>query len=287
MVFQRSPNWLVPRGDRPYRAWEKWLFRHGPLAERLYRYFLYWQMELRFAGFTRGSRIGRLAEKLSLQHLARQVADPELRRLLTPDYPIGCRRVLIADDYYPALQRANVELVTAPIERMTEDAILTADGLMRPVDVVIHATGFETTHFLAPMEIVGRSDLPVSRAWQHGAEAYYGMAVPGYPNFFLMYGPNTNLGHNSIIFMIECQANYILRCLCRLFAGAGAVEVEAEAMARYQARLEREIARTVWAAGCRSWYKTDAGKVTNNWSGYTVQYWWRTLRPKRRDFRVA
>jgi cation diffusion facilitator CzcD-associated flavoprotein CzcO len=135
------------------------------------------------------------------------------------------------------------------------------------------------------MDIVGRADMPVSRAWQHGAEAYYGMAVPGYLNFFLIYGPNTNLGHNSIVFMIECQATYILGCLRRLLGGAGSIEVEAEAMARYQGQLEREIASTVWAAGCRSWYKTASGKVTNNWSGCTVQYWWRTKRSRLSDFR--
>ena len=285
-IFQRSANWLVPRGDRAYAPWEKWLFRHVPLAERAYRCLIYWQFELRFAGFGRGSRIGRMAEALSLKHLARQLADPSLRAALRPDYPIGCKRVLIADDYYPVLRRANVELVTTPIARATEDAIVTADGAARPVDAIIHATGFETTRFLAPMEIVGAAGVPVEREWQQGAAAYYGMAVPGYPNFFLMYGPNTNLGHNSIIFMIECQANYILRSLKRLLGAAGALEVRREAMARYQARLERDLARTVWAAGCRSWYKTAAGKVTNNWSGYTLQYWWRTLRPRLADFRA-
>jgi hypothetical protein len=133
-----------------------------------------------------------MAEAISLKHLARHVADPRLRQLLTPDYPIGCRRVLIADDYYPALQRANVELVTAPIKRLTEDGIV-AGGAARPVDVVIHAAGFETTRFLAPMTIVGRSDMPVSLAWRQGAEAYYGMAVPGYPKFL----PDVRAQHQS------------------------------------------------------------------------------------------
>lgn len=283
-VFQRSANWLVPRGDRAYSPREQWLFRHVPLAERLHRYGIYWQFESRFAGFGQGSRIGRIAAALATRHLDRQIGNPELRQKLLPDYPIGCKRVLIADDYYPTLQRANVELVTAGIERLTRDAIVTADGAERPVDAVIYATGFETTKFLAPMAIAGADGMPIERRWSGGAEAYLGMAVPGYPNFFLLYGPNTNLGHNSIIFMIECQAAYITRCLRRLLRGGSAFEVKAEAMQRYQARLERAMARTVWAAGCNSWYKTAAGKVTNNWSGFTVEYWWRTRRPRRADF---
>ena len=284
-VFQRSANWLVPRGDRAYTARERRLLRWKP-AERLLRWLIYWQFELRFAGFRRRSRAGHLAETLSLRHLRRQTTDPELRARLTPDYPIGCKRVLIADTYYPALQRHNVELVTEPIARFGEAAIVTADGKLREVDAVIYATGFETTRFLAPMEILGRDGAPVEARWRGGASAYYGMAVPGYPNFFLMYGPNTNLGHNSIIFMIECQANYILRCLQRLLRGE-ALEVTEDAMARYEARLDAELARTVWGEGCRSWYKTASGKVTNNWSSLTLSYWRRTLRPHWADFRRA
>ncbi len=284
-VFQRSANWLVPRGDRAYSAREQRLLRWKP-AERLLRWLIYWQFELRFAGFRRGSRAGQLAEKLALRHLRRQIADPDLRVRLTPDYPIGCKRVLIADTYYPALQRANVELVTEPIARLTEAGIVTADGKLREVDAVIYATGFESTRFLAPMEILGRDGIPVESVWRGGASAYYGMAVPGYPNFFLMYGPNTNLGHNSIIFMIECQATYILRCLTRLLRD-GELEVTEGAMARYAAQLDAELARTVWGEGCRSWYKTASGKVTNNWSSLTLSYWRRTLRPSWADFRRA
>lgn len=286
-VFQRSANWLVPRRDHAYSPRQLWALRHIPLAARLLRYLIYWQLELSFAGFAQGSRVGRIAERIATRHLRRQVADPVLRAKLTPDYPIGCKRVLIADDYYPALQRANVELVTTPIAELTEDAIVTADGAARKVDVVIYATGFETTRFLAPMEIIGRDAVPVAQIWRDGAAAYLGMAVPGNPNFFMMYGPNTNLGHNSIIFMIECQANHILRCLRPVLARGGAIEVTRAAMARYQARLERDLTRTVWVEDCRSWYKTASGKVVNNWSGFTLQYWWRTRRPARGDYQAA
>jgi cation diffusion facilitator CzcD-associated flavoprotein CzcO len=287
-VFQRSANWIIPRGDRDYADWERWTFARLPLAERLYRYRVYWSLESRFVAFAQGSRFGKLAEGVARRYLQRQVADPALRRKLEPDYPIGCKRILISDDYYQALQRPNVELVTAPIERLTAKSVITADGAARPVDAVIYATGFEATSFLAPLELTGNADLPIGRAWGNGAEAHLGIAVPGFPNFFMMYGPNTNLGHNSIIFMIECQAAYIMGCLRPLLAGEiAALEVTPAAMARFRTRLDRDLARTVWAAGCRSWYKTADGKITNNWSGFTVAYWWRTRRPDFADFRTG
>ena len=290
-VFQRSANWLVPRKDGPYSRAEKWIFRHVPLTERLRRWAIYAQLDVAFAGFRQrgwvGGLVGRIAEHIATRHLNRQVADPRLRALLRPDYPMGCKRVLIADDYYPALQRPNVELVTAPLQCLTRDSIVTTDGTARPIDVVIYATGFEATEFLASMEIVGAEGVPLRRRWQEGAEAYYGMAVPGFPNFFMMYGPNTNLGHNSIVFMIECQANYIRRCLERLLNGGLAeLEVKPEAMAQFESRLQKDLAHTVWNAACRNWYKTASGKIVTNWSGFTAQYWWRTLRPNFGDFRT-
>jgi cation diffusion facilitator CzcD-associated flavoprotein CzcO len=286
-VFQRSANWLVPRKDGPYSKREQWIFRHVLWVERLRRWAIYAQLDLAFAGFRQGSWIGRIAEYIATRHLNRQVSDPRLRAMLRPDYPMGCKRVLIADDYYPALQRANVELVTTPLQCLTRDSILTADGTARPIDAVIYATGFEATQFLAPMEIVGAEGVPLERRWRQGAEAYYGMAVPGYPNFFVMYGPNTNLGHNSIVFMIECQANYIRRCLMLLLNGGIAeLEVKAEAMARFEAGVQKDLEHTVWTAACRNWYKTASGRIVTNWSGFTAQYWWRTLRPRFADFRT-
>jgi hypothetical protein len=220
--------------------------RHVPLAERLYRYFLYWQLELRFAGLPGEARIGRMAEAISLKHLARQVAEPRLRQLLTPDYPIGWGRALIADDYYPALQRANVELVTAPIERLTEDGSSPARGAAGPRGDPCHR--FETKRLLAPMTIVvGRCDMPAARlaARRRGLLRHGGAGLSEFLPDVRAQHQSRNLGHNSIISMIECQAAFILRCLRRLLDSAGSLELEAEAMARYQARPEREIAGTV------------------------------------------
>jgi cation diffusion facilitator CzcD-associated flavoprotein CzcO len=284
-VFQRTPNWLVPRLDRAYTPREQAVFRRVPFVLRGVRWLIYWALESRFLGFFRDSWLSRRMERGCREFLDAQIPDPELRVKLTPDYPVGCKRILISDDYYPALLRPNVALVTSPIERIAPDAVVTRDGRVHPADTLLFATGFETTSFLAPMEIEGRGGRKLEAVWREGAEAYLGMAVPGFPNLFLLYGPNTNLGHNSIIFMIECQVGYVARCIRRLFGrDLASLEVRPEAMARYDAALQRDLARTAWAAGCHSWYKTEAGRVTNNWSGFTVGYWRRTRRPDFSDF---
>jgi cation diffusion facilitator CzcD-associated flavoprotein CzcO len=187
--------------------------------------------------------------------------------------------MLISDDYYPALARENVRVVLSPIERVTRDAVVTRDGESHRADVLILGTGFETTTFLAPMKIEGPDGRFLSDVWRDGAEAYLGITVAGFPNLFLMYGPNTNLGHNSIIFMIECQTRYILDCL-RQMRGRGLrwIAPRREVMDAWNRALEARLAKTVWARTDHSWYKTRSGRITNNWSGTTLEYWWRTRR---------
>jgi cation diffusion facilitator CzcD-associated flavoprotein CzcO len=279
-IFQRSANYVVPRFDRAYKAWEKWIFRNVPFALRLYRALIYWRLEARFFGFFRDSWISRKVREGALAHLREEVSDPALVEKLTPDYPIGCKRILISDDYYESLARPNVEVVTEPIQGVTRDSIVTQGGTSRSFDTIVFATGFETTSFLAPMEIEGLGGRKLAEEWRTGAEAYLGVALSGYPNLFLLYGPNTNLGHNSIIFMIECQVNYVLQCIGQLLRrNLLYLDVRREAMDRYNEQVQRAIEKTAWAAGCQSWYKTEQGKVTNNWSGFTVEYWWKTRAP--------
>jgi cation diffusion facilitator CzcD-associated flavoprotein CzcO len=208
------------------------------------------------------------------------IADPALRRALTPDYPVGCKRILISDDYFQALARPNVTIETHPISRIAPGAVVTADGVAHPADTIVFATGFQTLSFLAPMRITGLDGRTLDDAWRDGAEAYLGMAVAGFPNLFLLYGPNTNLGHNSIIFMIECQVGWVLRCIQALHERRLAwLDVRPEVMAAYNVELQAALRETAWDAGCTSWYKSESGKVINNWSGFTVAYWWRTRRP--------
>jgi cation diffusion facilitator CzcD-associated flavoprotein CzcO len=286
-IFQRSANWMLPRGDRAYRAWETWCFTHVPLLARLYRWKLWAQLELRFPLF-RGNRflawaVRRLAEK----NLRDLVVDPRLWPALLPDYPIGGKRILISDDYYQTFARKNVELVTSGIDHLTENGIVTQDGVEHAVDAVILATGFQSTAFLAPMHIEGLGGRSLADEWADGARAYRGMTVAGFPNFFMMYGPNTNLGHNSIIFMIESQTRYILGGIRTLVArDLTYLDVEPEAMRVYDEGVQAELAHTVWAATGKSWYKTEAGRITNNWSGSTLRYWWSTRRFDREHYRA-
>jgi cation diffusion facilitator CzcD-associated flavoprotein CzcO len=276
-IYQRSANWMLPKHDRPYRESEKRRFARHPLLTRLYRWWLWLTYEVRFPAFRQNRFLSRALAGAASKSMQAQVADPALRRVLVPDYPVGGKRILISDDYYATLGRENVELVTAPIERVTEDGVATRDGRTRPADVVILATGFESTSFLVPMRIEGPDGRALEEVWKDGAEAYLGLSVAGFPNFFMLYGPNTNLGHNSIIFMLECQVHYVMECLRALTArDLAAIDLRSEVQRAYNAELTRMLDQSVWAKTGKSWYKRADGRITNNWSGTTIAYWWRT-----------
>ncbi len=277
-IFQRTPNWMLPRGDRAYRAWEKRFFAHVPGLARLYRWRLWASFELGFYPVIRQHAfMSRRATARALESMREQVRDRGLHAALTPAYPIGGKRVLISDDYYPTLNHDNVHVVTSGVRDVTPDAVVTRDGTVRRVDTIILGTGFDSTSFLAPMRIEGLGGRSLNDTWQHGAEAYLGLTVAGFPNFFMMYGPNTNLGHNSIIFMIECQTRYIMHCLAQMTRrDLKYLDLRADVMAAYNARMQRRLAGSAWASTDRSWYKTRDGRITNNWSGTTIEYWWRT-----------
>ncbi len=278
-IFQRSPNWMLPRGDRPYSEAEKRRFARHPLLAKLYRWWIWLQHELRWPAFRSNAFVSRRLARMAERSVREQVSDPELQRVLVPDYPVGGKRILISDDYYATLERDDVDLVTSPIARVVADGVVTEDGVHHPADVLVLATGFQSTDFLAPMEITGRGGRSLNDAWKGGARAYLGLSVAGFPNFFMMYGPNTNLGHNSIIFMIECQTRYIVDCVRQLFGRRlDAIDLREDVLEAYDERLQRELAGTVWAATGKSWYKTADGRITNNWSGTTTRYWWRTRR---------
>lgn len=195
IVFQRSPNWVVPKNDREYGQLEKWAFRHLPGAARFHRYMIYWSWEKFWPKFQKDSPAAK-SWRDQVDHIMRtQIEDRDLVTRLIPDYPVGCKRVLLSDDFLEAPQRPNVEVVSAPISRIEAGAVVTNDGGAHPADTLILATGFRTNEFLAPMKICGRDSRRLDDDWRTGAEAYYGMTVSGYPNFFILYGPNTNLGH--------------------------------------------------------------------------------------------
>ncbi len=284
-VFQRSANWIVPKPDRVYSAREIWVYENFPLVQKLYRTLIYLQMEISHPLLHQGNRLGKLAEKFARWNIQRQIKDPNVAAKLTPDYPVGCRRILISNDYYPTFNLPHVSLVTDNITRIEADRIITNNGAEYEAEVIIFGTGFKSTEFLTPVEFVGKSAQKLNDYWQTGAEAYLGMTVSEFPNFFMMYGPNTNLGHNSIIFMFECQVRYIVQAVEKLInEKLTSIEVRQEVMDNYNHNIQRDLTETVWAADCHSWYKNDSGKITNNWPHTTIDYWLKTRQPNWTEF---
>ncbi|NRQ39676.1 NAD(P)/FAD-dependent oxidoreductase [Nonomuraea sp. NN258] len=276
-VFQRTPNWVIPKPDATFGPLARLAFHFVPGLQRAYREWIYRYAEgTLYPALARGWSSG-LLEKRALGHLREQVPDAELRAKLTPDYPPGCKRVVIDSSFYPALTRPNVDVVTDKIARITAAGVETTEGL-RAADTIVYATGFKTTEFLTPIEVTGLGGRSLQEQWRDGAEAYLGISVVNFPNLFLLYGPNTNLGHNSIVFMIECQVNHIMACLPHL-SRTGPMEVRPEVMAAWRGRLDAAMERMVWGNGCQSWYKTASGRVTNNWPGPTTLYRRLTSRP--------
>jgi cation diffusion facilitator CzcD-associated flavoprotein CzcO len=219
----------------------------------------------------------KLGERIAKQDLERKVKDPALRAKLTPSYKLGCKRVLPTNDYYPALQRDNVELVTDGIAEVRPHGILTKDGTERAVDAIVLATGFEAAEAVAPFDVRGREGRDLAATWRDGAEAYLGTSVAGFPNLFFIVGPNTGLGHTSMVFMIESQIAYILDAIKTMRKkGLASVEVREDVQTRFNAELQSRFPRTVWASGCTSWYQTRSGKNTTLWPGFTVEYRLRT-----------
>ncbi len=285
-VYQRSANYVIKRNDRDYTAAEKNRFSRYPLLQKLFRLAVYLRSEALFYPVMKAkSWLRPLYEKWCSQHLEEYISDPELRRALTPDYPVGCKRILISDDYYQAFARPNVELVSSPICAISPQGVVTQDGIPRDVDIIIYGTGFKAAEFLSSVEIHGSGGVALERAWTDGAQAYRGVCTAGFPNFFMLYGPNTNLGSNSIIFMVERQVNYIVRCVDKILSHRlTSLDINAGIMRAYNDRLQGELANTVWVASCDSWYKNDAGKVVNNWPRSSLAYWWHMRSPDFADF---
>jgi cation diffusion facilitator CzcD-associated flavoprotein CzcO len=213
------------------------------------------------------------------------VRDPGLRAKLKPDYPIGCKRLLFSNDWYPALVQPNVDVVTDAVVEVLPEGVRSADGTVHEIDAIVYGTGFAATEFLAPMKIQGAGGTALDDAWSKGARAYFGICVPGFPNLGLVYGPNTNLGGSSIINMMESQSAFI-RQLVELVRGGAGVAVRPEAEERFDREVQRRLADSVWS-GCASWYRDDAGRVTTNWPGTVTEYKQRTAKVDRAAFEIA
>ncbi|MEA2441603.1 MAG: hypothetical protein QOH76_3027 [Thermoleophilaceae bacterium] len=275
-LFQRTPPWVIPRWDHQITKVEHLLLRI-PGTPALVRAVLYWMLETRVWGF-RHPRMMRLADRVARWHLKRQVSDPSLREKLLPDYVMGCKRILISDNYYPSLDKPNVEVVTDGIASVTPHSVVTKDGSEREVDTIIFGTGFAVTKPPIAQRIRGKDGRTLAEHWARTMQAYKGTTVAGFPNFVMMTGPNTGLGHNSMVFMIESQLNYVMDALRVLRErGARTFEVRRDQVERYNDRLSREMEGTVWTAGhCQSWYLDDTGRNTTLWPSFSWSYRQRT-----------
>ncbi len=275
-VYQRSAPFVIPKKDRPYMPWERRLFRWFPPARWMARFTQWLTFEIFISAFNQFRGMGRLGVRMFEHNLDDQVSDPELKQALTPDHVLGCKRVLISPDYYSTLERPNVELVSQGVRELTKNGVVAEDSTERPADVIVLSTGFESTRFLAPMEIRGRDGRDLNEVWREGANAYLGMTVAGFPNLFVMYGPNTNLGSGSIIFQLESQMTYIADAVERLRRMGGQLSVRPEVQQSFDSEMQSRLSTSVWQTGCNNWYVDEHGRNTNNWPGFTLEYRRRT-----------
>jgi cation diffusion facilitator CzcD-associated flavoprotein CzcO len=284
-LFQRTPAWVMPRRTRPIAAIEQAIYRHVPGAQRLMRTALYWGRECWAVGFLH-PRINRFAQRAAVRHLRRQVPDEDLRAKLTPTYVMGCKRVLLSNDYWPALTRDNVDVVIEKIQRVEPTGVVTTDGVAHPVDTIIFATGFHATDPPIMRLVRGRGGRTLAEAWTPTMRAHLGTTVHGFPNLFLLLGPNTGLGHSSVVLMIEAQLKQVISTLRHLRrTGAVAIEPTADAQRRHTASVDEAMEGTVWTSGgCASWYLDATGRNSTLWPGYVTGFRLRLNRFRASDY---
>ncbi|HUP91921.1 MAG TPA: NAD(P)/FAD-dependent oxidoreductase [Solimonas sp.] len=284
-LYQRTPPWIMPKPDRAIGPRERRLYTRFPVLQRLFRGAIYTMLEARVLGFVFNPKIMKLVERVARKHLRGQVTDPALRAKLTPDYTIGCKRVLISDDYYPALAQRNVDVVTTGIREVRAHSIVTTDGVERPVDAIVYGTGFKAQDPLPRGAVFGRGGQDILDTWHDGPQAYKGTTVAGFPNFFMLVGPNTGLGHSSMVYMIESQIAYVMQAV-RAIRGKRLklMDVRPEVQAGFNAKLQAQLSGSVWTADCKSWYINANGKNTTLWPGFTFRFRQATRRLDLRDY---
>ncbi len=274
-VYQRTAPWVIPRNDRTYGALERKAIKHVPGLQRAYRAGVYLAKEATVPAFTLWPGLAAPVQKQAAKHIAKGIKDPELRAKVTPSFAFGCKRVLISNDYYPALDADNVDLVTDPITKITGSSIVTADGTEREIDVLVVATGFFTTELPITEHVTGSDGKTLAAQWQEsGMAAYKGTTVPNFPNMFFIVGPNTGLGHSSMVLMIESQVAYIRDAIKTMRTkGFDVLEVQQSATDAYNHGLQKRMKRTVWSVGgCDSWYLDRHGKNTTLWPRSTWDF---------------
>jgi cation diffusion facilitator CzcD-associated flavoprotein CzcO len=278
-VFQRTAPFVMPHTNRPVRRWTRWLYAALPASQQAVRLVIYWLREILVLGFAKYPKVLKRIEVVWRNHMEGPISDPVMRAQLTPTYDLGCKRILPSNDFYPALARPNVSLVTEKIIEFRPDSVVTADGAEYQVDTVILATGFRVTDNPMFGKITGASGGTLAEAF---GQTYLGTVVPGFPNYFQLTGANTGLGHSSMLFMIESQLAYIVDGIAKTEAAGGQFEVRPGVAAAYNAALQRKLPKTVWGSGCSSWYLDREGRNLTLWPGFTFDF-----RRRTREFRTA
>ena len=281
-VFQRTPPWMVPKEDRPYSAAELARYRRLPWATWRERWRL-WKLQHDNTALTPDHPQLVVAQQLSDRFLRKHVADERLRKALTPRYPFRCKRVLLGERYYAALQYPNVELVVDPIVRVTDNAVVTADGTAFEVDAIVLATGFETSSYLSGLDVIGVDGESLHERWGLDPQAYLGVAVSGFPNFFMLYGPNTNQGANSIIYVLEAGARLVASAVARLARRGGLLDVHRDVERRFNDQITADLSHTIWTR-CDSYYRSPSGRIVTQWPYSELDYARATWRLRARDW---
>ncbi|MCG8670900.1 MAG: NAD(P)/FAD-dependent oxidoreductase [Pseudomonadales bacterium] len=275
-IFQRTPHWVMPRPDYVFKPWQRSLLKVKPLYKAL-RTMIYWSLETRVIGFKySGYMLEKMAQKKAMQHIENQIQDPEIRRKVTPDYTIGCKRIILSDTLYPAYCRDNVELHSKEdgIQEITETGIITTEGKEVPLDLIIYSTGYDATDGVISYPVIGKTGSTIGDFWHDYPRAYLGTTIPNFPNLFIVTGPNTGIGHTSAIFIIESQMEYITRAIKSVIdTGKQSIEVKAEAENLYTHNIHNEMNKTVWkTGGCNSWYQSKSGHVIAMFPGFSFTF---------------
>lgn len=272
-VFQRTPAWVFPRPDFSTPQWNKTLFRKVPAAQTALRKALYWTHESMALSVIWNSPLTAVGERLALAHLKHQVKDSWMRRQLTPNFRLGCKRVLVSNEYYPALQAPNCKLITWPIVCISAKGVRTVEGVEHQFDCIVFATGFDVSKSGTPFPVSGVGGRELSQEWSRGAQAYKSINVAGYPNLFLTFGPNSGPGHNSALVYMESQIDYLVQGIQAILGrNLKALDVKPQVQARYNEQIQKRLARTNWNSGCKSWYLTEDGYNATMYPGFATQY---------------
>jgi cation diffusion facilitator CzcD-associated flavoprotein CzcO len=284
-VFQRTPPWVVPHSNRAITERERRLYRAFPALQKVVRGGIYTGREALVLGFVKNPRLMKVLERLARKHMRSQISDPELLEKVTPDYTIGCKRILPSNRWYGTLGKPNVELVTSGVQEVRRRSIVDGDGVERPVDAIVFGTGFQVTDIPAAHRVRGRGGKLLGDLWHGSPRAYMGSTIAGFPNLFFLLGPNTGLGHSSMVYMIESQIAHVMAALRHLDEhGAETIEIRAEAQQRFNAELDGRMEGTVWSTGCASWYLDDTGRNATLWPDWTWRFRRRAARLQPADY---